>query len=545
MFDFGSWFGEQRAARETLYLPLAQEAVPDEEPFIELKPGEHYISVMLRSLRLVGSIRGFSRFHGVVHGFTSLPNLAAPQGLATFHKIAAPDKLKDLDASNVDRVLQLDIPLLGPVPYVGGRLSMDLGLLAVKTVDLAAPFVGLLERLSTLGGVSVIGTAMKFIDPLKEGVSLLTGSAGAASLELGLSRSLSPLKTGWFVLVRAPRGKFDANELRVDPFDYQLLDSSGEPVLDDSYMVISINAATSRTDFVQIDEVRESLEALRKSLQDTRWGNPDELLAAFERTVRTSPDLLKHDADAIIQQSKERLGLDTSKPASSRAILTAAAEASPSSISVLEGITERRTERATYNRANALAYARSNWTKSATDNCIAIKASPFFRQVPAGTIFKQTYANGIISDEYALLPDGSTIPWEQLEDCTHFVSCCLGSPPNGQAGGLPIRQDFNTIYGRLSAQRLFDDLRADGLIDVVCEKADHTEASSKLSQLQAGDLIFYWRPANGRYHHAGLYLADSKKRIACHTYCRCDQADNYDQAWDSVEFPKYTLAKVR
>ena len=85
MFGFESWFGEQRAARETLYLPLSQEAVPDEEPFIELKPGVHYVSIILRSLRLVGSIRGFSRFHGVVHGFTSLPNLAATQGLATFH----------------------------------------------------------------------------------------------------------------------------------------------------------------------------------------------------------------------------------------------------------------------------------------------------------------------------------------------------------------------------------------------------------------------------------------------------------------------------
>jgi hypothetical protein len=198
-----------------------------------------------------------------------------------------------------------------------------------------------------------------------------------------------------------------------------------------------------------------------------------------------------------------------------------------------------------YDRAKALAYARAYWSTAATDQYVAIEPQPYFKAVPAGTVFKQVVRDGKITDEFALLPDGSKIEWKDLEDCTHFVSCCLGSPPGGTGGGLPIRQEFNTIYGQLSADKLFNTMKADGLIELVTERAEHSAAAAKLGQIQAGDLIFYWNARLNRYGHSGIYLADAKKRIACHTYCRCDQTDAYDQAWDSVEFKHYTLAKVK
>jgi hypothetical protein len=463
--------------------------------------------------------------------------------MAEFHKIASPDKLKNIDASNVDLVLQRDVPLLGPVPYVGGRLSLEIGLIAVKSVDLAAPYVALLERLSTIAGVSVIGVANKFIEPIREGVALLTGSADAASLEVGLSQSVGPPMTGWFVLLRAPRGKFTPEELQLDPFDYQLCDKNGNAILDHSYMIVSIEASESRTDFVQIEEVRLAIEELRKALQGNRK-NVEELLASFERTTLNCADLHRADAERIIKETWTRFGLNENK-----VVLTASIDAvtnDESAADILEAISSTPVAvRATYNRKQALSYARNYWNKSASDNYIAVKTAPYYKAVPVGTVFKQVFGGGLVTDEYAQLPDGSTIPWAELEDCTHFVSCCLGTPPNGIGGGLQIRRDFNTIYGRLSPQRLFDDLIGDGLIDVVCEKVDHDVASQKLAQLQAGDLVFYWHPETGRYRHVGMYLADTKKRIACHTYCRCDQADDYNQAWDSTEFRKYTLAKVK
>lgn len=96
------WFNEQRSSRDTMYLPLNPEVVPDGGKSLTLEPGKHYLSITLRALRLASVTKGVGRFHEVVHSFSSLPSPSAENGTAEFHKIASPDKLKNLDASNID-----------------------------------------------------------------------------------------------------------------------------------------------------------------------------------------------------------------------------------------------------------------------------------------------------------------------------------------------------------------------------------------------------------------------------------------------------------
>jgi hypothetical protein len=208
--------------------------------------------------------------------------------------------------------------------------------------------------------------------------------------------------------------------------------------------------------------------------------------------------------------------------------------------------------RVTYNRQAALTYARDRWSRVSGDNYVGLKASPPYRQVPSGTVFVRKVP-GDPGTEVARLPNGEEISIDLLEDCAHFVSCCIGKPPNGGGGGLPIGSDFpNALYGRPAARSLFAALQQNGLITLVDgERIDASTAASRLNagQLQAADLIFYYFSDGGVQQrdpgHVGIYLADSQKRIACHTYCRADQSNDYDQSWNSVRGAyAYTLAKV-
>ncbi|QQN65259.1 amidase domain-containing protein [Bradyrhizobium diazoefficiens] len=195
----------------------------------------------------------------------------------------------------------------------------------------------------------------------------------------------------------------------------------------------------------------------------------------------------------------------------------------------------------TYDRAKALAYARKYWTKSCSDGYVGVRETTPYVKVPNGTVFVRTDTN-----ETAHLPDGKVV--DNVDDCAHFLSCCLGHEANEAGGGLPIQRDFpSAIYGVISARRLFSTLTEDGLIESILQKASHDQTAHKLSQLAAGDLIFYWDPSVNAYGHSAMYLADAKKRIACHTRCRCDQSNEAGQEWDSVAIPNvsYTLARVR
>jgi|GEM_PF-1768129 len=202
------------------------------------------------------------------------------------------------------------------------------------------------------------------------------------------------------------------------------------------------------------------------------------------------------------------------------------------------------TEFISYNRAAAVAYARAYWSLACSDGYVAIKQPPYFKKVDAATKFLRTTASDP-KTEIARPGSGSDIPLDHLEDCTHFVSCCLGSPPNGTGGGIPIKQDFNTIYGRLGADKLYNDLVQQGRVDIVVEKKTYAQAAASLGSLQEGDLIFYFDSPLNRYGHSAIYLGGPGKRIACHTYCRGDANDDYPQAWDSVKLPLCTLLKVK
>ncbi|RZM18123.1 MAG: hypothetical protein EOO88_41565, partial [Pedobacter sp.] len=70
--------------------------------------------------------------------------------------VTAPTAMRDLDPNRLDRIIQSNYRLMGPVPYVGGDIRVEIGLLSVASADLAAPYLQLLETLSDKAGVSYI-----------------------------------------------------------------------------------------------------------------------------------------------------------------------------------------------------------------------------------------------------------------------------------------------------------------------------------------------------------------------------------------------------
>jgi hypothetical protein len=101
-----------------------------------------------------------------------------------------------------------------------------------------------------------------------------------------------------------------------------------------------------------------------------------------------------------------------------------------------------RVAKPNYDRFAVVEYARKYWQRVCSDSFIACKNRPktgFYEKVPLGTVFERRIDGG----ERAKLPDGSEIDGFYLDDCTHFISCCIGNPPprGERAGGLHIPQE--------------------------------------------------------------------------------------------------------
>lgn len=290
-------------AEDWTYGPLSPTQVPDDLPHRKIVAEEEYVDIYVHSLRVCNVRKGVSKFYGTVHSLISMPPYR-PDEPAEFHALTTPQSLKNLDAKNLHRVVNLDIRVLGPAPYRGGDLEVELGLFSVKSADLADPFLSVLEELSQLAGVAFVAAAKPFVEPLKRGIGLLTGSGDANILEIGLAKTYNPAETGYFVVMRAHKGEVTLEDLRLDD-DGKLL-KGGAPVEDHPYVVIRIEASSKRSDWRLVPDVASSYRTLDEAVRRQNLPDIHDALSALKVAAQLSPDLLSHDSARIFELVEEQ-----------------------------------------------------------------------------------------------------------------------------------------------------------------------------------------------------------------------------------------------
>lgn len=295
-------------AHKTKYLFFSQipaTQTPDDIEVKTLSPNKEYLNVILKSMRIVNVRRGLSKFYATVHSHIELNHFGSNS--ISFNCLTTPGNLEKLDATRIDRVVNMNRRLLGPVPYLGGDVKMEIGLFSVKEAELAAPFIRLLSSMSSLGGVSFVNMALPYVKPLEEGIALLTGSSDNTILEIGINTELDVVKTGYFVLMRADKDEIDTSNLIIDKNDYRLVDRYGNAIKDYPYMVLEISSSRQREDWSKIPDVLESYRNLQAEVKKGNYNNVSEALSSFKRIICSSSDLLIKDGKRIYSEVESRI----------------------------------------------------------------------------------------------------------------------------------------------------------------------------------------------------------------------------------------------
>jgi hypothetical protein len=279
---------------------LRAEGAPAEAPAGDIPAGLAYLNVFLKSARIVDVRRGLTTFYGAVHSYMRLPHRANQP--AEFNVVTIPSALKKVDAQHLNRMIQMDQRLLGPVPYAGGDLEMEVGLFSIASADLAAPYLELLESLSKTAGVSFLSNALPFAGPILQGVKLLTSSVGDC-FEIGLSRTYSPARQGVYVVTRAPKENgLRLAELKVDESDFTLLDRDGRAVTEYPYMIFEIRAETERADWFAIPEIEKAYSRVQDAFREQNDRQADAAVEIFRRVALTCNDLTQPDAARLAEK---------------------------------------------------------------------------------------------------------------------------------------------------------------------------------------------------------------------------------------------------
>jgi hypothetical protein len=267
---------------------------------------QHYVRIWLRSARIVNVREWSSRFHAVVHArFRFIDQVAGLRdALVT---VAPATQFQDLDPDNLDRLIVVNRPLLGPIPY-RGQLGMEVGLFSVKAADLAKPYIDMLLDISETAGVSLLASLKPFTEPLRRGAEALFSNKDYTELEIGLDQTDTTLTAGDIVIARVAKDAVDLTGYRIDHNDWRLLDPDGKPVGNFPYLILGVEKVSRRDDYAMIPELRDAWETLRTMAQQGRA--PAEIaqqFAGLKRVIWLSPDLLDGDRKRIVDSFRASL----------------------------------------------------------------------------------------------------------------------------------------------------------------------------------------------------------------------------------------------
>ncbi|WP_128564980.1 hypothetical protein [Methylobacterium crusticola] len=189
-----------------------------------------------------------------------------------------------------------------------------------------------------------------------------------------------------------------------------------------------------------------------------------------------------------------------------------------------------------YDRIKSMGYAGAYWNRICHDGYICTKNGP--KKRPAGAL---------IEDQVDL---GSP------EDCTHFLSCCLGKTKGTisisgfavtlEGGGLKIPDDKpGTFYGTAWAPTLVGVLLSKEIGGKIVgspflDTSDSATRSLMLTNLIGGDVIAYASVPDKKspkpYQHFGFMCSPTD--IACHT------SERLAADFTKVFWPRVTLIKL-
>ncbi|MGB6724370.1 MAG: hypothetical protein WBE74_00615 [Terracidiphilus sp.] len=269
----------------------------------EIVPRKHYITVTSQKTVLPYDRVLFKTFYGAVYSTIIVRDEAGePRSLSTFASLDS--GLTAIDKHAGEKMVQGPRTLLEFAPFQGTQMASTIALLAVEAVDYSKPLLSTLQKISDIAGGTFFSVAAPLAEPLISGIEALTEVAGGTGTQIVYAGNL-PRNTGIFLVAATDASGFDWSNYSFSS-DYTLLES-GVPVNRFAYMVLTIEVAEERQNWMQIPAIREAEAALDQAVRaagrkiadpkSEENGKVQDALAACIWECTNNPDLCEEDGE--------------------------------------------------------------------------------------------------------------------------------------------------------------------------------------------------------------------------------------------------------
>jgi hypothetical protein len=314
----------QRDAGHDLY---AKQPIP---AGTKAKSGENYFRLTLSEMFLTDERDWFKSWHPAA--YVAIRFRFGDKEEILNH-IAGPSALQGIDIGNVNRGVAINYPITALVPYNGGDIEIEAGLVAVEGEDDVKRLLKVLGDFSKALAVPQISTAINFATPLADGAAELLGAGNnrpVLRFHDTFNEPANPLQAFHLIVVADQHKPLDKTKMTVEAGQLRY---EGRALRGYNYMAFRIDTPQERDDWDSLSSIEEpyltAIEQLQSALaepdpekQKTLMTEADRRLGAAKLAAFRAKELTKvigrNQAIKALQDSynkaKQQLGVAGGAP---------------------------------------------------------------------------------------------------------------------------------------------------------------------------------------------------------------------------------------
>jgi|GEM_PF-806469 len=299
------WIDRDRS--QLAYLNIHPEQVERTFKPVAIEAGVHYVRLRLAGMFLKKGTSWFKDWHPAVHSTVRLTfgskELEIP-GIADSTRVG-------LQPTGGGDVIARNFLLTPTLPFNGGTISLNAGLIALPGDDHLKGFLKTLGNFSGLLGVAQLSAALNIVQPLAEGIQELFTSGSRLHLGLYDTFAAGELKAGYMVAVRAPQQTVTSAYLWVIGDTLHegatLEEARRNPFESHDYMLLRVEVFDKRDDWEHLASIQEPFQEALKALRGAQSNEESiqHMRTALLRAIQ-SPELTETDRKRVVQSLKER-----------------------------------------------------------------------------------------------------------------------------------------------------------------------------------------------------------------------------------------------
>lgn len=282
--------------------------------------GEGYFQIWATQIFLRRDRQWFKSWYPVVQASTRFRFGDLPDPVEVV-QVAGPDYLRDVDPEHLDRVVQIDCPLTPLLPFNGGTVQLEVGLLAMQASDTMRRFLEVVGSFASLLAVPQFSTALSIASVVSKGVDQLLG-AEEKQLVVGYQRTFesaggggaADLRPLYIAIINAPAGTYPASQLWVAEGSllYGMDRGQATELTGVDYLLLRVATRRYRDDWEALSTISQPFsKAIAALTQVDASGEAN--VAAAEVFIRlaataslTSPDLAARDRAQVARAMRKR-----------------------------------------------------------------------------------------------------------------------------------------------------------------------------------------------------------------------------------------------